>query len=220
VIVSAALVVSEDSGPQTFTGIATNISPGPGANEAGQTVHFNVSADNTALFSAQPAIDASGTLTFTPAPNMSGSAMVSVAAQDDGGVANGGVDTSPTQTFTITVTFVNDAPSFTSGGNVTVNEDSGAYNQGWATAISPGAGVNEAGQVVHFNVSNNNNPLFSVQPAVDGTTGTLTFTPAANMSGTALVSVAAQDNGGVANGGVDTSPTMRRASPSRPMGIC
>ena len=48
---------------------------------------------------------------------------------DNGGTANGGVDASPTQTFTITVTSVNDAPSFTKGADVTVLENSGAFSQ-------------------------------------------------------------------------------------------
>ena len=106
----------------------------------GQAVHFNVSNNNNALFSTQPSVSAGGTLSFTPAANANGSAIVSVAAQDNGGTANGGVDTSATQTFTITVTAVNDAPVFTPGGNVSVLEDSGAHSQPWATAISCGSG--------------------------------------------------------------------------------
>ena len=34
-------------------------------------------------------------------------------SKDDGGTTNGGMDTSPAQTFTITLTPVNDVPSFT-----------------------------------------------------------------------------------------------------------
>src|SRR5438094_4875429 len=50
-----------------------------------------------------------------------------------------GADTSATQSFTITVTAVNDAPSFTKGADQTVNEDSGLHTvAGWATAISAG----------------------------------------------------------------------------------
>ena len=42
-------------------------------------------------------------------------------------------------TVTITVTSVNDAPSFTKGADVTVLEDSGLHTAtGWATAISAG----------------------------------------------------------------------------------
>jgi hypothetical protein len=78
--------------------------------EAAQTVSFIVNNDNASLFSAQPAISADGTLTYTPAPNASGVANVTVVAMDDGGTANGGNDTSAPCRFTITVTAVNNEP--------------------------------------------------------------------------------------------------------------
>jgi hypothetical protein len=52
----------------------------------------------------QPALDATGELTFTPKPNMAGTAHVTVTLKDDAGTANGGVDTSAPQTFSITIT--------------------------------------------------------------------------------------------------------------------
>ena len=66
---------------------------------------------------------ANGTLAFRPASNASGHAIVTVVLTDNGGTAGGGVDTSAPQTFTIDVTPVNDAPSFTAGANQTVPED-------------------------------------------------------------------------------------------------
>jgi len=96
--------VVKDAGPQTVVGWATNISPGPTADEAGQVVNFIVNSTNTALFSDPPAVASNGTLTYTTAPNATGSATVSVQAHDNGGTANGGVDSSAPQTFTITVT--------------------------------------------------------------------------------------------------------------------
>ena len=78
---------------------------------------FIVSNDNNALFTTQPAVSPSGTLTYTSAPNANGSATVTVRIHDDGGTANGGVDTSAAQTFTITITAVNDVPSFTKGAD-------------------------------------------------------------------------------------------------------
>ncbi len=51
---------------------------------------------------------------------------------------------------------VNDAPSFTPGGNVVVDEDSGPYssNTPWATNIVPGpADEVAAGQTVTFEVT-------------------------------------------------------------------
>lgn len=113
--------VDEDCGAQTVAGWATGLSAGP-ANESDQTLTFHVSSTNAALFAVDPALDpVTGTLTYTPADNANGSALVSVYLTDDGGTADGGDDTSPTQTFTITVNAVNDAP-------VAVNDpDSGSY---------------------------------------------------------------------------------------------
>ena len=77
---------------------------------------------------------------------------------------------------------VNDAPSFVAGADQTVPENSAPQTVvGWATAISAGA----VGQVTTFNVSNDNNGLFSTQPSIDPATGTLTYTPAASATGSA-----------------------------------
>jgi hypothetical protein len=114
--------VAEDAGPQMVSAFATAISKGP-ANESGQTLTFHSSNNNNGLFSAQPAIDTtSGDLTYTPAPNANGVATVTVSLSDDGGTANGGVDTSANKQFTITVTPVNDAPVGTPDA-ATTNED-------------------------------------------------------------------------------------------------
>ncbi len=94
--------VNEDAGPQTVSNWATNISKGP-ANEAAQTLAFTTTNTDTALFSAQPAISATGTLTYTPAANAKGSTTVTVTLKDNGGTLNGGVDTSAAQSFMITV---------------------------------------------------------------------------------------------------------------------
>ena len=72
---------------------------------------------------------------------------------------------------------VNDEPSFTKGADQTGAEDSGAQTvAGWATAISEGA-ANEGAQTLTFSLSNDNNALFSAQPAVSSG-GTLTYTSA------------------------------------------
>ncbi|MBI4660184.1 MAG: hypothetical protein HY735_15195 [Verrucomicrobia bacterium] len=150
-----------------------------------------------------------GGFVFAPASDGNGSPYTSFTfqVQDDGGTANGGVDLDPSpNTITINVGAVNDAPSFASGGTVTVNEDSGAYSAAWASNISSGP-ANEADQTVHFTIDSNSNPaLFSVPPAV-APNGTLTFTPAANANGSATVAVTIHDNGGTANGGADAGNT-------------
>ncbi|MGJ0486818.1 MAG: tandem-95 repeat protein [Methylomicrobium sp.] len=199
--------VLEDAGPQTVNNWAT-FNAGT-TEESGQTVvSYTVNnVSNPGLFSTPPAVAADGTLTYTPAGNVSGTSTFEVVVQDNGGTSNGGVNTSTTQTFTITVDSVNDAPSFTVGSNPEVNEDAGAVTvNGWATAISAGPGEN--GQTVGFVIDGNDNPaLFSVGPAV-ASNGTLTFTPAPNMNGVAQISLHAQDDGGTSNGGDDTSNTV------------
>ena len=184
--------------------MATAISAGA-ADENGQTLDFLISNNNSALFSEEPAINSTGILTFTPAPTATGTATVTVALHDYGGFLNDGNDTSAAQTFTITVTAVNDEPSFTKGADQTVNEDAGAQTvNNWASDIS--AGPNESGQTLTFQVTNDNNALFSNQPAISAD-GTLGYTPAANAFGTATLSVTLHDDGGTANGGDDTSET-------------
>lgn len=100
--------VTEGDPAQTIAGWATAISTGP-ADETAQTVTFGVTSDNISLFGAQPAVDADGSLRFTPAAGANGSATVTVTLQDDGGTANGGIDTSAPQLFAIAITAVNDA---------------------------------------------------------------------------------------------------------------
>ena len=74
-------------------------------------------------------------------------------------------NTSAEQTFNITINAVNDAPVFTKGPDQTVSENAGAQSvAGWATGIDDGDP--EVSQTLTFNVSNNNNSLFSVQPAI------------------------------------------------------
>ncbi len=100
---------------------------------------------------------------------------------------------------------INTAPSFTKGADQTVLEDCGAKTvSGWATAMSTGA-ANESDQTLTFTVTSTNSSLFSALPAIDATTGNLTYTPAANANGSATVTVTLKDSGGTANGGTDTS---------------
>ncbi|MEQ2005856.1 MAG: SBBP repeat-containing protein [Limisphaerales bacterium] len=193
------LVVLEDSGAQSVGTFASALPV-----EAGQTItNVTVRSLTPGLFAVQPTLAPNGTLAFTPATNASGSAVVEVFAQDDGGRANGGVD-GVTNSFTITVTSVNDAPTATLAASlIGVLEDSGAYTGGAGFAsFSPGP-ADEAGQsLLGYAVTNNNNALFSVQPAIS-VGGVLTFSPATNANGSATVTVIAQDNGGTADGGVD-----------------
>ena len=207
--------VNEDAGLQTVEPWATGITPGSGADESSQTLTFNVTftVTDTLTFTSPPAIDAAGKLTYETAPDTNGTATVSVTLSDDGGAASGGVDTSAAQTFTITVNALNDAPVFTvAAANQMVDEDAGLQTvANWATGIAPGplTATDESGQTLTFNVTvtgTTGTLAFKSAPAIDATTGTLTYEPAEDTNGTATVSVTLSDDGGVVvNGDVDTS---------------
>jgi uncharacterized delta-60 repeat protein len=195
--------VNEDAGPQTVN--LTGVTPGP-ANESTQTVLLTAISSNPGIV-PHPAVTGTGatrTLSYQPVTNANGSVTITVTAQDDGGVTNGGINTF-TRTFTITVLPVNDPPSFTKGPDQAARVDAGPQTvAGWATSISAGP-ADEAGQTLTFRLIGNTNPaLFTAGPTVSAT-GTLTYTPASQASGTATLTLVLQDSGGTANGGQDTS---------------
>ena len=171
-----------------------------GSDPDGEPLTFSIVSgpSNGVLGPIIPTGPTTATVDYSPNLNYFGPDSFVYQASD----GNGGTDNA---TVSITVNPVNDEPSFTPGGDVTVNQDSGGYSATWATAIS--AGPNESSQTVSFNVSNNNPALFASQPAISPT-GVLSFTPAPSAFGSATVTVSLSDNGGVANGGDDTSPSV------------
>ena len=114
----------EDGGPRSITNFAVSISDGD--PELTQTLTFVVSSnDNTALFSAGPALDANGTLSYTAAANANGKANISVRLSDGGGTTNGGIEISAPQSFSIDVAAVDDPPVAVAD-SATLSEDSAA----------------------------------------------------------------------------------------------
>jgi hypothetical protein len=205
--VGANQTVNEDAAGQTVNGFISVSSPGP--NEVGQTLTYNIAGNsNPGLFAVAPSISSTGVMTYTPAANAFGVATITVTVTDDGGTANGGVETSGSQTFTITVDPINDAPSFVKGSDLLIPFNSLAQTfPGWATALATGP-ANESTQTLALVVTNNSKPsLFAVAPAV-ASDGTLTFTHTPGQQGSATITLRVTDNGGTAGGGVDQSATQ------------
>ncbi len=199
--------VNEDAGPQTVTGWATGIDDGD--SDFTQALTFAVTANsNPGLFSATPTIAPDGTLQYTPADDVSGSAIITVQLSDDGGVANGGINISTPQAFSITVRPVNDAPTFAAGPEQSAPANSGPVTvDPWATQLSAGP-ANESGQSLTFAVTGNDNPgIFAAGPAISPS-GALSFTPSASTPGVATITLVLMDDGGTANGGVNTSDSQ------------
>ncbi|HJT65247.1 MAG TPA: Ig-like domain-containing protein [Pyrinomonadaceae bacterium] len=135
---------------------------------------------------------------FTPTADYFGPAGFTYTVTDNG--TTNGVSDPKTGNATVSfnVTAVNDPPSFTIAGNPpSVNQDAGPQTvNNFATNIS--AGPNETGQTLTFNVSPTGSTgtlTFSTAPAINSTTGTLTYTPTNGTNGTATFSVTLSDNG-------------------------
>jgi hypothetical protein len=192
-----SLTILEGAGVQTvqLTGI--------GSAASNAAISITASSSNPALI-ADPAVSytspsASGSLSFTPVANANGTTTITVTVQASSGDPL-------TRSFTVTVTPVNDAPSFTAGPNQTVDSSAGVQTVlGWASGFSAGP-ADEASQTLlgYSVVGNTNSELFTVAPAIHAS-GTLTYTPKPGARGTAIISVVVHDSGGTANGGVDTS---------------
>lgn len=199
-------IILEDAGAQNVIGWAKDIRPGP-LNESNQLLTFYVTPDNSSLFAVPPEIDVTGKLTYTPKNDVFGSTLVSVFLRDNGGVENGGNNTSAMYQFTIRIESVNDAPSFTPGPGKTVIKSSGLNSfSNWATNIIPGP-ANEASQTVSFVTATSGDTIFTQNPSVSPT-GTLSFIVASGRFGTATVSLYLKDDGGTLNGGNDRSNTI------------
>ena len=148
---------------------------------------------------------ADGSFTYEPATDANGVMTFEFRAVDAHG------NESATRTVTMNVAAVNDAPRFDLIGNpaATLGNGNPVTRTGFATGVHPGGGPDEAGQVLTFTVSRSSGSpgLLSTQPVLtrDGSTATLTYTPASGVYGTAAYSVVLSDNGGTANGGQDTA---------------
>jgi hypothetical protein len=146
---------------------------------------------------------ATGSITFRPVANAFGIATVSVILSDNGGTASGGVDSS-TNTFTVTINGVNDAPTMNTLGSVVIAEDVGLQGVN-LNGISTGP-ANESGQTLAITAVSSDTAIVP-NPSVSYTSGSstafLTFTPVQNANGTVTITVTASDSGSTANGGIN-----------------
>jgi hypothetical protein len=186
--VLSSATLNEDAGAQTvnLTGIGTGA-----ANET-QSLTVTATSSNPGLIPnptvAYTSPNATGSLSYTPAANASGTATITVTVNDGQAQSN-----TQSRTFAVTVNAVNDPPTLNPIGNLSLNENAGLQTVALA-GIGTGAG-NES-QTLSISATSSN-PGLIPNPTVNYTspnsTGTLTFTPAANSVGTATVTVIVND---------------------------
>ncbi len=164
------------------------------------TLTLTASSSNTGLVPNGSIVfagsGASRTVRVTSTANASGIAQITV------GVSDGVLSTN--RTFTLTVNSVNDAPTLAALNNMTV-----AQNAAQQTVNLSGIGSGAANESQTLTVTaSSSNPALIPTPQVTYTspasTGSLSFTPASGQSGSSQITVTVTDNGGTANGGINT----------------
>ena len=198
---TTSISINEDQGKVDLKNFVSRFDDGD--PELNQKLEFITSVKSTSqflTFRSVPVIDKkNGDLTFEIDPNAYGQASVSVLLQDNGGTANGGIDTSDETVFTIQVTNINDPPTINDVSSpLTIPEDAGEQIVE-LTGIS--SGINE-NQQVQFLIQSDNQPLisnFNIQYQQGDDKAFLTFSPNANQFGQAQITVTINDGQSVNN---------------------
>jgi hypothetical protein len=192
----------EDQALVSLPSVVSNLSPGNGPLDSLQTVSIQVeSVPPGKVINAS--VNAAGTLQFQPAPDSNGVFLLKVRLKDNGGTQSGGVDTS-LYFKTVQVKAVNDAPIFKVISNDTASNGAARVRPGFLLKLTPGPS-DESWQSLDTTITCSRPDWFSVLPSFDG--DTLRFEPIADTLGTCDVFVRLKDNGGLADGGVDSLNT-------------
>lgn len=198
--------------------------PSSSADALKAIIVTSLPASGSLTFDGQPVslnqeipADQIGKLVFTPASDVHGNGYASFTfkVKDDGGTANGGSDASAAAyTMRLDVTPVNDAPT-AQDKTVSLKEDGShtftVLDFGFADVRDGGLHTLKAVIITSLPQSGtltlNGQAVVKGQAVAVSEIGTLVFTPAAdaNDEGYASFTFQLQDNGGTANGGVDTS---------------
>src|SRR5262249_11835779 len=142
---------------------------------------------------------------FKPAANANGSATVTVLAKDDGGTANGGVDTSTPQTFTITVLA-------TTTTTVTASPTPSVYGQA-GTFTATVSGATPTGSVTFYDTFNGTTTSLG-SGMLDGS-GMATWTvPSTSPLAAGSHSITAVYGGDSANGTSTSSALTQSVTPA------
>ena len=175
------VTVDEDSGSYSDDSFITDGSVGPADESASGRCPTPSRRMSPRCSQTEPAISPSGSLTFTPAANASREGSVSVKAVGQRGRAS----PAPSH-FNITITSDNDAPSFTKGADILAPNQGETTRSGWATNVTDGGGESNT---LTFEVTPGQLRRCSrAGPAVNASTGDLTFTPSGTR-GTTCVEV-------------------------------
>lgn len=209
----SAQTILEDSGQHdiALTGISAGtpgLADGDPSKEVQTLTITAVSSDpsripNPTVSYTSPAGTAQ--LSYAPAPDATGDVELTITVHDDGGTASGGTDTT-IRTCAIHITPVNDPPRMITDPVVSILEDAGAFTF-LIRDLSPGP-TDESGQTVSVIVTSAKPDVVAVvgvDPIQPDGTALVHLATQADQFGDVVIFVGAFDDGGIANGGSDSS---------------
>ena len=195
------LTYDEKSGPIAINGWATSISPDQNPAGNGQTVNFVttiISQSAFISFNALPNVDQFGNFTFELTDKANGTIDLEIYLEDNG------ADSPPPNenksnivSVTITINPINDAPTFTGGTNIIVDEHVGPYTTAWATNPTAGAPDEDISQQLTFVLTEKErigNIDFIVPPSIDSN-GNISFEIIPHYNGYVVYELVLQDDG-------------------------
>ncbi len=159
--------------------VLTGISAG---SESSQTTVLSVTSSNSSLFnnlSVAGGSGSTGTFSYNLNPGASGTATITITVKDNGGTANGGVDTF-SRTFAITINSIAAA---------TISSDLGTdISKGLAARLTAAGGVSYQWSNAAGIVSGQNTAVLTVRPLAN-TTYTVTATNALGCTSTQNITI-------------------------------
>jgi hypothetical protein len=193
------LIVAQNSG----NGVVTLSGVTSGSSTEVQPLSVTATSSNPALI-PNPVVsytspNSSGTLTFAPALNASGSATITVTVSD-GQTLN----STASRAFVVTV---NNAPTLNALSNLSINQDAPTQTVSLGGITSGGAGESQTLQITATSSNPALVPTPSISYASPNTTGTLSLKPAAGATGTSVITVIVND-GQVGNNTITRSFTV------------
>jgi len=174
-----------------------------------QPVTIDVTTDNPTLITSisvdYSSPNTTGVINYTIAPNLWGTATVTLTVNDHGGTTFNAGDMTKVITFKINVLQVNKCPTIDVLNNITINADP-VENIIYLTGIGDGDLID----VQNVNVTTRNPTnrallysAFKLEYTLNSPTGLIRFTPS-GQTGVSTVTLTVYDTGGTANGGVST----------------
>ena len=190
------LSIAEDAAQQTVN--LAGITAGGGES---QPLRVTATSSNTGLI-PNPAVtyttaNTTGSLAFTPVTDQTGTATITVTVEDgglDGDLDTGGDNATFSRTFDVTVNAVNDTPTLDTVSNVSIDEDASEQTVN-LSGISAGGSESQPLRVTASSSSTGLIPNPTVTYTSANAAGSIAFTPVADQSGTATITVTVEDSG-------------------------